>query len=221
MAPIVTTLRLTRLDKDLNKLGEHEQTMRSWIKHFFDLLYVKTSPSDLAMNDINGTSRTIRSTIGTSSVSPLGVLQIASTPGGCRNAVNPIFYNNNGSTPVLGENCGIVVGSNNAAPAPTDDAMGTVIAHGTGAGQLCYGGSEVLYPTFADPDGAMILRRYFTNSSGGDVTVRECGIYSQGCIVVTTAYGHSFCVCHDNVNPAVVVADTEILVVTYTLQITV
>jgi hypothetical protein len=131
-----------------------------------------------------------------------------------------IVYNKLATSTLCGQDVGIVVGSDNTAAAPNDDALGTQISHGVAAGELQYGGMEVLVPTFANPNGEMIIRRFFTNDSGGGVTIEESGIYALGAAGIG-ATTWAFCIARDVVAPAVVVADTEILVVTYTVQITV
>ncbi|MDO9175145.1 MAG: hypothetical protein Q7V62_10100, partial [Actinomycetota bacterium] len=116
-----------------------------------------------------------------------------------------------------GDFVGIQVGSNNAAPTANDVAMNTRIVHGIAATQLLYAGCEVELVTVAGGVATMIVRRYFTNKSGGNVTVREIGIY-------TTAGAGGllwvFLICRDS-HADVVVADTELLRVQYTITTTV
>lgn len=224
MGRIATTIGLSRLDKDFNLLEKRVQPSRSWTRHFFENWYVALGYGLNTLANIRDVFNNLR-TLGPTTEGCSG-LQTASAPGDAAAYMpyRPMSYFANYGTMVssgntiTGEYLGIVVGSNNAAVTPTDSFLGTRIAHGSGAGQLLYGGCEVLAPTFADPNGAMIIRRYFTNISGGDVSVLESGIYSP-------AYRNGgvidpYCTCHD-VFAAVVVATTELLVVTYTAQITV
>ncbi|GAJ04486.1 unnamed protein product, partial [marine sediment metagenome] len=39
--------------------------------------------------------------------------------------------------------------------------------------EVVLGGMEIFVPTFSDPDGSMVLRRCFTNNSGGNVTIKK------------------------------------------------
>jgi hypothetical protein len=73
----------------------------------------------------------------------------------------------------------------------------------------------------SNPTAEFIIRRLFTNNSGGDVNVAECGIYA-GCSW-RPEYGSSFplCICRDVIAPAITVADGEVLAVTYTPRVTV
>ena len=77
--------------------------------------------------------------------------------------------------------------------------------------ELEYGGSEVLEPVFADPNGSSVMRRFFTNNSGNAITVNEAGIVAYpGRLIV-----------HDAVSPGIDIAGGELLKVTYTMGITV
>lgn len=92
---------------------------------------------------------------------------------------------------------------------------------GTTPREIEYGPCEVSGLRVANPTAEFIIRRLFTNNSGGDVTVEECGIYA-GC-GWRPEYGSSFplCICRDVVAPALNVADGEVLAITYIPQITV
>ncbi len=200
---------------------EKTQLSQSWTLHFFHLWYILlgfNSNTLAAINDIDAVARNLG--IETDGAPNLylgggsgGVLQ--PSPYEMAGVVNPSMNR----TPFFdGEIVGIVIGTDNTAAAPDDDALGTRIVHGDGAGEMWYGGTEVHPPVFVNPNGTMIIRRYFTNDSGGDITVEECGIYSPGLQSSHTHY--IYCIARD-VTGGIVVADTEILEVTYTVQITV
>jgi hypothetical protein len=74
------------------------------------------------------------------------------------------------------QNLGVVVGTDDTAPTPTDYKLVTQIAHGTGAGQLQYGGNSVVVNTTATKS-QMSITRTFTNGSGASITVKEVGLY--------------------------------------------
>ena len=229
MAKILTKLELHRLSSDFQLLQKHTQPSRSWLQHFFDLWYIMLGfDSNTLANiaDIDGNLRTLFDNGGTQQTCNL---LMASQAGGCGSffpvpsaSAGFVTWPNAGSTRYIlytGDHWGIVVGSNNVAVTPQDNALGAKIVQGAAAGQLLHGGTEILPPTFADPNGLMVLRRYFTNSSGGNVTIEEVGMYSPGFFENDNSY--LFSICRDVVAPAVVVADTELLVATYTVQITV
>jgi hypothetical protein len=217
---IETTLQLTRLDKDFAKIETRRQPSRSWLKHFFDLLYepLGYKVNNLAnIPDIGAANRALAVTDANNMICNLFI----GAAGGNFMSFIPNSGSTNGyvATYINGGEFGIVVGTDDTAVTPTDNALVTIAAHGSGAGQLLYSGVEILAPTFADPNGSMVIRRYFTNASGGDIVVEEVGIYSPGFNASPNAY--LFCILRDVVSPGVTVADTEILAVTYTVQITV
>jgi hypothetical protein len=216
-----TYLTLRKRNKNGLIIFEKTQPSRSWTLHFFHLWYILlgfNSNTLAAINDINGAPKALDT-----ADSGLANLSVRSNPGGqlspelktFADTANPNFTR---SPYLRGEDFGIVIGTDNTAAAPDDDALGVQIAHGEAATQMLYGGTEIFEPVFANPNGTMVLRRYFTNESGGGITVEECGIYAPAYISLAT--GSSFCICRD-VTGGVAVADTEILEVTYTVQITV
>lgn len=223
-----TKITISRFDKDHRLLEKREQPSRSWLRHFFDLLYIPLgyNINTLAgINDITPAGRALVNPGGGTGVLPN--LMVGAPGGGIATWIpSGSEYNHTcSSTPHGGEDIGIVVGSNATPVTPTDDKLNTRIAHGEAATQLLYGGGEIYGLLFAGLNGEMRIRRYFTNESGGVVTVREIGIYSPGFSVAgLTAY--IFCIARDltlvmGVPTDVVVADTQILEVEYTVQITV
>jgi hypothetical protein len=222
MSAIQTRLDLHRLDKEFRIQEKRSQPSRSWVIGMINQLYVCSLGSgNLAgITDVYAAAKTLwAQQNGWSS------LAIGSTGGNCLApticgaAANPSYFGSVANL-ITGDLMGIIVGTNNTAVTPTDSKLNTRCNQGQGAGQLEYGGTEVLPPTFADPNGTLVIRRYITNVSGGDIAIAEVGIYAS--CNVTDANAHSeFCIARDIVGPAVTVHTTEILVVTYTMQITV
>ncbi|MDO9580605.1 MAG: hypothetical protein Q7J06_08565 [Bacteroidales bacterium] len=122
-------------------------------------------------------------------------------------------------TVIEGSKIGIQVGIGVGAVTPTDTALATRILHGTQAGRLEYGGCELVGIAFADPNGQFTTRRYFTNNSGGAITVNEVGIYSVG--TDYDSYAWPFLIARDLVSPGVAVANTQLLRVSYVVAISV
>lgn len=230
MAVIKSSIEFVTLDKEWKITYKAKQPMRSWVLGLFQVWYpcLGFNSNTLAgITDVNGNAHNLNN--GTQGLMNLMV----GAPGGrtvCF-SVDKLLSRGTGDrgeppcggalhdTLRVGYDIGIIVGSDNTAVTPTDTKLNTRINHGNAAGQLEYGGCEVLEPSFANPNGSMLIRRYFTNDSGGNVTVQECGIYSFG--YQDTSHIYNYCIARDVVNPAVVVADTEILVATYTVGITV
>ncbi len=224
MGKLITTIGFKTFDKDKRLLICRQQPMRSWTRHFFDQLYILLYRSNAlaAINDVGGNPRN-HADDNQDLSGPY--LLVASAPGGQRNFLPGMggneqycYFNGTNYNYPQGEHLGIMVGTDNTAVAPDDDALGTLINHGEAAGEFLYGGTELFGLTFANPNGEFTIRRYFTNISGGGITVEEVGIYCLGMDTDTMAY--QFCVARD-VTGGVAVADTEILEVTYTVQITV
>lgn len=84
---------------------------------------------------------------------------------------------------------------------------------------ILYGGCEIYGLSFTHPDGEFRIRRNFHNVSGSSWTINEVGIYAFG--THTSEQGWSYLIARDIVSPSVVVADGEVLRVTYVPQITV
>jgi hypothetical protein len=229
---LTAKLILERFDKDHQLLERREQPSRSFVLGFLKLLYVAhaqiQSGAPYSMNDITNTARNVDSSTSGYSYDrrSKSTLRIGSSPGSssilCHagEGTNTSGYCDILHETIQGELIGIVVGTGVAAVTPTDYALGTRLAHGSAAGQLEYGGCELLSITFANPNGQFTIRRYFTNNSGGTITVQEAGIYSVGTYAPVPWYAWPFCIARD-LTGAVAVANTELLRVTYVVQITV
>jgi len=212
---LTVRLILERFDKDGKLLEKREQPSKSFVKHLFDLFYVYYTQAIFAgVNDITATPRTLREP---QSGQYWGNLKVGSPPGHSLVCIPQQAGYWTGTTPHVGEEIGIQVGIGVAAVTPTDDALATRILHGRAAGQLEYGGCELIGLAFADPNGQFTIRRYFTNNSGGLITVNEVGIYSVG---QPAGSSYIFLIARD-LTGGVAVAHTELLRVTYVVQITV
>jgi len=74
-------------------------------------------------------------------------------------------------------NEGIVAGTGTTAPTNTDYALQTLIAHGSGSGQLLYGVQSFVAPAVVGANVDLIATRSLTNNSGATITIREVGLY--------------------------------------------
>lgn len=228
---LTAKLILERFDKDYRLLEKRELPSRSFVAGFIRLLYVAHAQIQAAapysMNDITNVARNVDGYAAPAGMHYVkGNLIIGSAPGFSQVIPWP------GSRPgasinwqdiaLPGHNIGIQIGTGVGAVIPTDIALGTKIAHGRAAGQMEYGGCELVNIAFADPNGEFTIRRYFTNLSGGGITVQEVGIYSPGTRYEVNSGDAAwpFCIARD-ISGAVAVLDTEILRVTYVVQITV
>jgi len=223
---LTAKLILERLDKEGRLLERKEQPSRSFVKNFISLLYCAhvqiTGAAPYTMTDIDGVARTVdgQAAGGTNGRYAKANLIMGAPPGLSG------MYCTNGSTTTFplqqtieGQKIGIQVGTGVAAVTPTDTALATRILHGTQAGRLEYGGCELLSIAFADPNGQFTIRRYFTNNSGGAITVEEVGIHSVG--TDYDLYGAwAFLIARD-LTGGIAVANTQLLRASYVVQITV
>ena len=222
---LTARLILERFDKDNKLLEKREQPSRSFLFQFIELLYVAHAQIEAAgpytMNDITDVARTVDSESYQHYAK--ANLMIGSPPGQSgvlciyREGVNIVFRPYQAT--IEGEKIGIVIGTGNAAVTPTDVALQTRVLHGTQAGRFEYGGCELISIAFADPNGQFTIRRYFTNNSGGAITVEEVGLYSVG-TDYNGYFAWPFCIARD-LTGGVAVANTELLRATYVVQITV
>ena len=207
-------LSVALFNREGKLLREVRQPSRSFTKQFIGFLYIFHSFMDFSMPDISNTARVVDNNYSQYS------LQLAAKGGG---VAEPFSGGQPGSTgyaaSLLGDSIGIQVGSNATAPTPTDYAMNTRIAHGQAVGQLVYAGCEVEPPVISAPNATMLIRRYFTNKSGGNVIVREVGLYTIGLTGATT--GFAFLICRDALATDITVLNNELLRVEYTMQVTV
>jgi hypothetical protein len=223
-------LKLEKLDQDFKVLEQVVKPSRSFTLGLIQLLYILhaqiQSGSPYAALDIDGTSRNLIiqqwAASGQAHLS-LGCLKMGCGGGQtCENcwsmaAGGSFGTGQNVNMYIESQKLGVVIGTGSTAVAPTNNSLVTRIAHGRSAGQMEYGGCELVNLAISNPNASLDIRRYFTNNSGGSITVQECGLYAAGTI---DAASFPFCVARD-LTGGVAVGNTEILRVTYTLQITV
>jgi len=228
---IRTKLILERFDKDYRLLEKRERVSRSFLLQFIELLYCAHAQiqqvAPYVMTDVDGNPQDIDSDTD-NTVRQRGMkanLQVGSSAGYGRVLFNVGIYGDYSALDwhaLEADMVGIQVGTGVVAVTSIDYALGTRIVNGSGPGEFEYGGCDLLYMVIADPNGEFTIRRYFTNNSGGGITVEEVGIYAVGTEWDNSAARHvwPFCITRD-LTGGVAVADTEILRVTYVPQITV
>jgi len=243
MATIRPRLILGVRDRRGKRVVYREMWSRSFILHFIELLYVQHAHTASTITDVSGTGRSLTLTGARHydflySKPNLRVSSPAGdVPAWIMVGARYVQYNVNTTTSVqwTGEHFGIVVGTGyTPAPATTDNALISQINHGWAVGELEYGGTEVCFLRFGTLDGhrgELTIRRYFTNQSGGTITVCETGIYAIGAQFIESSShlissnAWRFCIAHDLTNPGnpeagISVGDGEVLEVRYVLKIT-
>lgn len=195
------------LDKEGKVVKRHRQPARSFVRQFIQLSYVLHSYLSYSVTDVDGVSRAIALDFRL----PIAI-------GGPGDSTNQ--YGDATGCFVDAQYVGLQLGTGTTAPTSADYAMESRIAHGVSTGQLEYGGSEARALSFNVPAGTgqFTLRRYFTNNSGGSITVREVGINAIGKVSTTIYF---FLICRDVLASPVTVNDGELLRVTYDIKITI
>ena len=129
---------------------------RSYVRQFFDLLMVQmNSVAELVPAGIRDTGNIERE------------ICVSAFNFACNAVANTDSY-------------GIQVGTGNTAPTISDCKLQTQIAHGSGAGQLQYGGVTFGLPTSDITQSHFTVTRNFSNQSGNPITVYEIGLVVKG-----------------------------------------
>jgi len=120
---------------------------------------------------------------------------------------------------------GILVGTDTTAESFESYALGAVIAHGTGAGQMSYNESSVSKAWDGTPNFTWTAthERIINNNSGGTITVNECALYAYLINSFTYGVGYSyqtFMTNRDKLAIGEAILDAGQLTVTYDLVIT-
>ncbi|MBA7542366.1 hypothetical protein ES705_34687 [subsurface metagenome] len=209
-------LELEVRDKAGRLILHHRQRSHSWTRNAYNLLFCELAGKDgddgtfgAGLLSLKDTSEAIKSGSAPACITyATSVLQymksVDSTTAGYRGGVGDATQ-------------GIQVGTGTNAESFEDYALQTLIANGTGAGQLSYIASEVHSISYAALTLKNELVRYFNNNSGGGIGVNEVGLVALG------SAGSSqtrFMTTRDKLPATVTVPDTGQLKVTYTIQLT-
>lgn len=166
-------------DYDRGLISVQEDYSRSFVKQFLQFELTNWSVTNPNIKDITNTNR---------------------TPGQNALAVN-------GGAGILTK--GIVTGTGAAAVTAADVALGTLIAHGTGAGQLSYAAMTFdADVAVVEPDTTFNMSRIMTNLSAGSISVTEIGVYGL--------MANTFCIIRDLLGAADAVAVGKAYTVVYT-----
>ena len=163
----------------------------SWLKQFAQILQIMFSLTAGAVIDTAGASKTLNG-----------------------------YYAGDGYAMVVasaaGSNTfGIQVGSDAVTPTRDDYALGTLIAHGTGAGQLQYGTCVVTTINAITGGYSIEITRAMTNNSGGSITVLETGLVCK--ITDSVPAATYFLILHD-LTGVVAIADGTAKTFKYTIN---
>ncbi|MDP1615694.1 MAG: hypothetical protein Q8L68_07830, partial [Methylococcales bacterium] len=169
-------------------------------RQFINLISRQLRCATISAVDITNTTRSEADAINT--------LRVVG-PGG-KSAITQIS-----TATYIGEDIGIVIGTGITAVDTGDWKLATKIVHGKAATQLLHYGTYVEnFLTVADNTGTFKIERTWENVSGASIVVNEIGLYSGA--------GSSFLfqIARRLVDPAVTVANGEVLRATFTVSIT-
>lgn len=185
-------LEWTVADTKSGEINQHKiKKSESFVRQFLDLLYVTMNVvPEISGYSIRDTGNTVRN------------ISQAYTNLACNAGVGVVTT-------------GIVVGTGAVAPTINDYALGTLIAHGTGGGQLSYGAVTFGLPAYDGTTSQYTITRNFSNSSGGAITVTEVGLYVSGVDPTTTYY---FMIIRDVIGGGVSVPNGQTLTINYRPQ---
>lgn len=197
-------LELIVSDKDGNITENRVLKSKSFVRQFLELLYAQVAGIFYWM-----------------STQPyqFSVVQVMNTSG----VRKPVFaYEGifDCAAAAADQNKGIMVGIGTTAPTINDYQLQTRITHGTGAGQLQYGGVAFGLPASDPMTSQFTITRNFANASGGSITVNEIGLYVRARAVT---YGgsyedHYFMVIRDVISGGIAVPNGQTLTVNYREQ---
>jgi len=119
----------------------------------------------------------------------------------------------------MNADAGIVVGTSDTTFSAEHCAMGALIAHGAGAGQLAYCGQATPTASYTSDTKTWksTLARIFNNNSSGSITVKETGLRINGGIFYA-GYGYRFLLERSVLNPTATVPVGAQLTVTYEIS---
>jgi len=207
MPPLDAILEYEVIDNKTGRvINKGRQRVRSWLRLWIGLMYILANTNDTltppttSVVDTGGTTRSIPY-LGTDFLYRL-------VPG---------FRALTGDTAR-----GLVVGSGSSPNTVDTYKLESQIGHGTNPGQLQYGATSTSGIIQVSPEVLEVqYYRPFINSSGGDVVVKECGIYAP--MLDTDRNVRFFCALRDLINPpnGVVVPTEGALVIRYRFRITI
>ena len=204
LPPPKTFIKLEVHDQYGEKQLEYNLRSRSWVRNAYNVL----GTNFLFLADNNGGA-----TYGA------GYLNVKKTDGNIANLGSILQTASNLSRSVGGSGItaqGIVVGTGTGAESFEDYKLGTLIANGSGAGQIAYAAQSATTRAYDAGTKKMtaVGSRVFNNNSGGQISVSEVAW-------CTDCYSSTYIMlCRDLLASAVAVENAAQLTVTYTIELT-
>ena len=132
-------------------VSRRKERLHSFVRGFLDLLYAQMENTGKTVVDIGGTGRTVAG-------SPSNFNQV-------------VYAGDDGD--------GLLVGTGTTAVAIGDYSIETLIAHGSGSGQLDYKVQTLVDPATVGSSRSFEIRRLFENKSGASITINEWALYAD------------------------------------------
>jgi len=184
-------------DKDGKITSEGIRKAESFVRQFMDLLLIKFINSSI-----------------------LGAMQVRDTANVLQ-GVSDSSSNFSTDAPTSNVSYGIIVGTGTTDPTITDYKIETLIAHGTGAGQLQYGGVTYGLPASDLTTSQFTITRNFANASGGAITVNEIALYVKANVsgvqdnIMTVVVPAYFMTIRDKIGGGISVPNGQTLTINY------
>jgi hypothetical protein len=211
-------LEIQVLDSKGKSIEHFKQRSHSWNRNYYNFLFCQMASHSAPDNTFGAGKLNIKDNTGTVYFSVVGgSYYIAYFTTKVESGGQDGFHGIAGAV-----NQGIVVGSGVNAESFEDYILQTVIANGSGAGQLAYVASEAPVLTYDAGTKTLTntLVRYMNNNSAGDVSVNEVGIMAQGNVGDgATTHIKNYLVCRDHLGATVTIPASGQLKVTYTISV--
>jgi hypothetical protein len=202
--PFKVMVELEVRDKNGRIVKKHRQMSHSFLKQWLALLRGQLAMKHLA----SAPAQSVVDETGTVRTYPLTTSTNIYVTGLCTNGdVGDVSQ-------------GIVVGVSNVPNNINTYCLGNKVSHGTGSGQLHYGGHT--FEDITNPSGNILVFRSirtFSNGSGATITIYEVGLLVR--TKATDSYSYSFLIARDVLSTSVDVPNGMTLTVRYIFQITV
>jgi hypothetical protein len=186
-------LDFTVTDKDGKVTRQESRKSESYVKQFLQILFITMASSVVTTHNIQDTANVTR---------------------------NPIRDGNTFLTEAGSGNTsyGIMVGTDTTPVTIDDYSLVAPIAHGSGSGQVQYGGTAFGAPSADSTTSQLTITRNFANNSGALITVNEIALYCKAADANTIYY---FMIIRDIISGGIDIPDGQTLTVNYRPQATI
>lgn len=191
-AKLLCSMEVLEKDKAVRKVDfEAKSFLRAWIQ-FMRCVLCTQSGGIIVQESITDTTGTARTYPTTAS-----------------NAFHSLVMTSQSSSSIEG----IVVGSSSASNTVTTNALGSMVTTFN---------TSAIFQSAITVDGNILrfsMTKKFLNNTASNITIREVGIYSR--VYDSGNTWRTFCIVRDVLPEPVTILPDQVLVVTYTFQITV